>query len=99
METTNRTRDPETGDKRNGILYAVMLIAAIAVILFSIIGIATMAGLIPGPNFENGRPASSDAAKSAPSPASPSANPVRPRPDTSAAPAPAPTRVTRSTRT
>ncbi|MEK6594721.1 MAG: glycine zipper 2TM domain-containing protein [Pseudomonadota bacterium] len=41
METTNSMK------KRNGILYPTMLIAAVAVIIFSVIGIATMTGLMP----------------------------------------------------
>lgn len=35
-------------DKRSGILYPLMLIAAMAVIVFSISGIATMMGWMPG---------------------------------------------------
>lgn len=35
-------------DKRSGILYPLMLFAAIAVIVFSISGIATMMGWLPG---------------------------------------------------
>lgn len=34
-------------EKRNGILYPTMLLAAVAVIIFSVIGIATMTGLMP----------------------------------------------------
>lgn len=41
METTNNL------EKRSGILYPLMLIAAVAVIIFSVVGIATMTGLIP----------------------------------------------------
>lgn len=42
METTNNNLE-----KRSGILYPMMLIAAVAVIIFSVVGIATMTGLIP----------------------------------------------------
>lgn len=41
MESTNSM------EKRNGILYPMMLIAAVAVIIFSVVGIATMTGLMP----------------------------------------------------
>lgn len=34
-------------EKRNGMLYPMMVIAAISVILFSVVGIATMTGFIP----------------------------------------------------
>lgn len=48
METTdNVQQNTTTSRKGGGILYPVMLIAAIAVILFSVIGIATMTGHLP----------------------------------------------------
>jgi outer membrane lipoprotein SlyB len=45
METVTTAGSAHT--KRPGILYPVMLIAAIAVIVFSIVGIATMMGWVP----------------------------------------------------
>jgi outer membrane lipoprotein SlyB len=45
METVSTAGSVHT--KRPGILYPVMLIAAIAVIVFSIVGIATMMGWLP----------------------------------------------------
>jgi len=45
METVSTAGSAHT--KRPGILYPVMLIAAIAVIVFSIVGIATMMGWLP----------------------------------------------------
>lgn len=44
MDTVNTL---ESGQKRSGMLYPVMLIAAIAVIVFSAAGIATMMGWMP----------------------------------------------------
>lgn len=45
--TVNAAGRNTTGDRRSGILYPVMLIAAIAVIVFSAAGIATMMGWLP----------------------------------------------------
>jgi outer membrane lipoprotein SlyB len=47
MQTTNTFENRNTGGKREGILYPLMLIAAIAVIVFSVVGIATMMGWMP----------------------------------------------------
>jgi outer membrane lipoprotein SlyB len=47
MQTTNAFENRNTGGKREGILYPLMLIAAIAVIVFSVVGIATMMGWMP----------------------------------------------------
>ena len=48
METTDNVQQSTTKPRKgSGILYPVMLIAAIAVILFSVIGIATMTGHLP----------------------------------------------------
>lgn len=47
MDTVHTTEPTNGVHKRSGILYPVMLIAAIAVILFSAIGIATMMGWLP----------------------------------------------------
>jgi hypothetical protein len=45
MQTASTAGNMHT--KRSGILYPVMLIAAIAVIVFSVVGIATMMGWMP----------------------------------------------------
>jgi len=45
MQTASTAGNVHT--KRSGILYPVMLIAAIAVIVFSVVGIATMMGWMP----------------------------------------------------
>ena len=47
METTNPIQNTDTSGKRDGLLYPLMLIAAIAVIIFSVVGIATMTGIMP----------------------------------------------------
>lgn len=60
METISTAGNMHT--KRSGILYPVMLIAAIAVIVFSVVGIATMMGWMPG--ALSGRDAPSRAAAS-----------------------------------
>jgi outer membrane lipoprotein SlyB len=75
METTNNL------EKRSGILYPMMLIAAVSVIIFSVVGIATMTGLIPNAR-SGGEPAaaSGSASGSGQSAASaPSAKSTRPR--------------------
>jgi outer membrane lipoprotein SlyB len=81
METTNNL------EKRSGILYPMMLIAAVSVIIFSVVGIATMTGLIP-----NARSGGDPAAASEPAPGSrqssapaPSAKSTRPQLAASAA--------------
>lgn len=47
LHSTDRLHGPDRDWKKNGILYPTMLIAAIAVIVFSVVGIATMTGLMP----------------------------------------------------
>lgn len=47
MGITNATETSSAAEKRPGILYPVMLIAAIALIVFSALGIATMMGWMP----------------------------------------------------
>jgi len=47
MQTASTAGRAHTPQRRPGILYPVMLIAAIAVIVFSIVGIATMMGWLP----------------------------------------------------
>jgi outer membrane lipoprotein SlyB len=47
MDTVNTMEHRSGADKSPGILYPLMLIAAIAVIIFSVAGIATMMGWLP----------------------------------------------------
>jgi outer membrane lipoprotein SlyB len=48
METNYHLHHTSPTENRDGILYPLMLIAAIAVIIFSVVGIATMTGMLPG---------------------------------------------------
>jgi len=72
MQTTNAFENRNTGGKREGILYPLMLIAAIAVIVFSVVGIATMMGWMPSvaskgePQPESGSASNERAAMPAP---------------------------------
>ena len=59
METVNSLEN--AAQKRPGILYPVMLIAAIALIVFSVVGIATMMGWMP-PALSVSEPAAKTAA-------------------------------------
>jgi outer membrane lipoprotein SlyB len=47
METVNAMETSSAAQRRQGILYPVMLIAAITLIVFSAVGIATMMGWLP----------------------------------------------------
>ena len=47
MSTIDTVREAYENRRHSGILYPVMLIAAIAIITFSIVGIATMTGVMP----------------------------------------------------
>jgi hypothetical protein len=75
MEHTERQR------RHGGILYPLLLVAAIAVIVFSIIGIATMTGVVPNAanpddaarrseSDDKGKPARMEAPKREPAPRS-----------------------------
>lgn len=72
MQTTNAFENRNTGGKREGILYPLMLIAAIAVIVFSVVGIATMMGWMPNaasraePQSRSGSASNESSAMSAP---------------------------------
>jgi hypothetical protein len=48
VRRTTMNANVDQGWRRQGLLYPTMLIAAIAVIIFSVIGIAAMTGLLPG---------------------------------------------------
>lgn len=54
-----------TMDKRNGMLYPMMVVAAVAVIVFSIVGIATMMGWMPSALSGKGPEATSEAVPAA----------------------------------
>lgn len=64
METTNHLHDTSPAENRDGILYPLMLIAAIAVIIFSVVGIATMIGMVPGSLSQHEQPVRESVAKS-----------------------------------
>lgn len=72
-EATNNGRIAGHGErKRTGILYPLLLIAAVMVILFSVIGIATMMGLIPAASSESDTTSAAEPVQTAPAqPAAP----------------------------
>lgn len=72
MQTTH---NPE---KRNGVLYPAMLIAAIAVIIFSVVGIATVTGLMPNARSGGDQSVTGKQSSAPATPASP-ATAARPR--------------------
>lgn len=58
MDAVNMTPGhADTGGKHSEILYPLMLISAIAVIVFSVAGIATMLGWMPGAHSSDAGPA------------------------------------------
>lgn len=61
METADTVGSANAGQGHSGILYPVMLIAAIALIVFSVVGIATMMGWMPAA-LSGGDPAEKAAA-------------------------------------
>lgn len=66
MDTVNIPAEGKSGaDQRPGILYPLMLIAAIAVIVFSVAGIATMMGWLPSVESKVEPAAKAASAKSA----------------------------------
>lgn len=79
METTNTMQTADADHKKSSMLYPIMLIAAIAVIVFSVVGIATMTGLMPSVLSKNDPAAAGDAAKSAPAQIAPAPRTARPR--------------------
>jgi outer membrane lipoprotein SlyB len=89
MDTTNDLRGTGRDWKKNGILYPTMLIAAIAVIVFSVVGIATMTGLMPSALSTN-NPDAADSPKASPSRTESAAPEARPRAMDRPAPAPRP---------
>lgn len=70
METVNSVENAV--QKRSGMLYPVMLIAAILLIVFSVVGIATMMGWMPSA-LSGGDPS----AKPSPTPAAPATQPAK----------------------
>jgi outer membrane lipoprotein SlyB len=75
MDTVNPVDN--TAHKRSGLLYPVMLIAAIALIVFSALGIATMMGWMP--SAVSGADPAAKHAESPGATAAPKAAPSRPR--------------------
>ncbi len=73
METTNPIQNTGSSGKRNGMLYPLMLIAALAVIIFSVVGIATMTGFMPRALSKNEQVAPDSGATNAPVAAAPAA--------------------------
>jgi hypothetical protein len=61
---------------RNGLLYPMLLIAAISVILFSALGVATMTGLLPrAESMSDARPAAQTGSRNETRPVPPAASP------------------------
>jgi outer membrane lipoprotein SlyB len=77
MDTSVNTPDASGG--KRGILYPAMLIAAISVIVFSILGIATMTGLIPSARSQRDTAAVEPSARMAPAAVSPAPRIARPQ--------------------
>jgi hypothetical protein len=69
MGTIDGLHHVSASRKSSGILYPVMLIAAIAVIVFSIVGIATMTGVMPRALSSKSEQASPEEARDTNSPA------------------------------
>lgn len=65
MKTTDTMQTFSAADRKGGILYPTLLIAAIAVIIFSVLGIAAMTGYLPSALSKNGPDAGSEAAHTA----------------------------------
>jgi hypothetical protein len=83
MGTIDGLHDVGASRKSSGILYPVMLIAAIAVIVFSIIGIATLTGVMPRALSSKSEQASPEEARSMNAPAAtPTERPSKARPAT-----------------
>jgi len=76
MKTTDTMQTFSAASRKGGILYPTLLIAAIAVIIFSVLGIAAMMGYLPSALSKNGL----DAASEATSENAPAKNPGKPRP-------------------
>jgi outer membrane lipoprotein SlyB len=79
METLRTTLE-----KRNGLLYPTLLIAAIAVIVFSAVGVATMTGVLPSALSQGGAPEAAATAAGKPG-ATAAAKPAEQRRRTAAA--------------
>ncbi len=79
MESLNSMETENATGRKGGILYPTMLIAAIAVIIFSVLGIATMMGYMPSALSRNGPDAKSEPAAKTGAMTAPAAKPVKPR--------------------
>jgi outer membrane lipoprotein SlyB len=75
MKTTDTMQTFSAADRKGGLLYPTLLIAAIAVIIFSVLGIAAMTGYLPSALSKNGP----DAGGLAATEIAPAKNPGKPR--------------------
>ena len=75
MKTIDTMQTFSAADRKVGLLYPTLLIAAIAVIIFSVLGIAAMTGYLPSALSKNGPDAGSEAARDT----APARNPAVPR--------------------
>jgi len=80
METTNAMRATGAAGGKGGILYPTMLIAAIAVIIFSVLGIAAMMGYLPNAISRSGPDAGNDSREKSEAAMVREAKPGAPRP-------------------
>lgn len=78
MDNATPVNTPNVGGGKRGILYPTMLIAAISVIVFSVLGIATMTGIIPSAQSQR-ETAAVDPPKTAPAAVSPAPRLARPQ--------------------
>ena len=79
MKTTDIMQTCSATDRKGGMLYPTMLIAAIAVIILSVLGIVTMMGYMPGALSRNGPDAKSEPAAKNEATTAPAAKPAKPR--------------------
>lgn len=79
MESFNSMETENAAGRKGSILYPTMLIAAIAVIIFSVLGIATMTGHMPSALSRNGPDARSEPEAKNEVTTAPAAKPVKPR--------------------
>lgn len=79
MESLNSMETENAAGRKSSILYPTMLIAAIAVIVFSVLGIATMTGYMPSALSRNGPDAKSEPAAKNEMTTTPAEKPAKPR--------------------
>jgi len=78
MENTRALNTAQAGEQKSGLLYPTMLVAAMALIIFSFIGIAAMTGLMTSAISKSGTQPAAPPAKAAAT-ESPAAKPARAR--------------------